>query len=437
MGSEIGSEQAIRVASFNGIDVYRISTDKFKTSSIHFFFLDNLTRQSVTKNALLPAVMRRGSAAYPTLRDISMELESLYGASFDCGVTKKGESHVIYFYTEFLSERYIPDRADSFASGFELLYDIITRPAFEKGRFREASLAQEKDNLRMLIESRVNDKMQYSVDRCLEEACRTEPYALYDYGVAEDIDLISQTELTNHYRTMIETYPLQVYLIGNISDEQVNMVTQRLSTISRNNVKEVANGFLVKHNSGPRNVTETMDVTQGKLCLGFRTNTAPGAQAFSSLMMYNSILGGGVHSKLFQNVREKASLAYYSYSRLEKFKGLMVISSGIEMGNKEKTLDIILKQMDAIKNGAISDYEMETAVKSMETGIRSLTDSQISIVDFYLSQTISGSRDNFSDTIERIKSVTGDEIIQVAHQISPETVYFLTSPRGSEEENAQ
>ncbi len=437
MGSEIGSEQAIKVSSFNGIDVYRINTDKFKTSSIHFFFQDNLTRQSVTKNALLPAVMRRGSAAYPTLRDISMQLERLYGASFDCGVTKKGESHVIHFYTEFLSEDYIPDRTDSFTSGFELLYDIITRPVFEKGRFGEVSLKQEKENLRMLIESRVNDKMQYSVDRCLEETCRSEPYALYDYGVTEDIDSIGAEELTNHYKTMLATYPLQVYLIGSISDEQVNMVTQRLSTIPRNSIKVIGSGFAMKHNSGLRNVTERMDVTQGKLCLGFRTNTQPDSKAFPALMMYNSILGEGVHSKLFQNVREKASLAYYSYSRLERFKGLMVISSGIEMGNKEKALDIIMKQMDAIKNGVISDYEMETAKKNMETGIKSLTDSQISIVDFYLSQTISGTQDNFVDIIEKVKRVTGDEIIQVAHQILPDTVYFLTAPAGSREESTQ
>ncbi|NLV36581.1 MAG: insulinase family protein [Clostridiaceae bacterium] len=437
MASEIGSEQATRVSSFNGIDVYRIDTQKFKTSGIHFFFQDNLSRQSVTKNALLPAVMRRGSVSYPTLRDISMRLERLYGASFDCGVVKKGERHVVHFYTEFLSQRYIPDGTDSFASAFELLFDIITRPAFENSRFVESSLAQEKDNLRMLIESRVNDKMQYSVDRCLEETCSNEPFALFEYGVAEDIDSISSQELTNHYRNMIETYPLQVYLIGSITDEQVNMVTQALSTIARGNMKKMGNGYLEKHNYEPKNVTETMDITQGKLCLGFRTNTAPDEQTFPALMMYNSILGGGVHSKLFQNVREKASLAYYSYSRLEKFKGLMVISSGIEMGNKDKTLEIIMKQMDEMKKGNISDYEMETAAKSMETGLKSLTDSQISIVDFHLSQSISGTQDSFSDIIEKIKRVKRNEIIEVADKILHDTVYFLTAPAASRKENAQ
>jgi predicted Zn-dependent peptidase len=215
------------------------------------------------------------------------------------------------------------------------------------------------------------------------------------------------------------------------------MVTQRISSIPRKNIKTLSNGFSSKYNSEPRNVTETMDVTQGKLCLGFRTNTPPDAKDYPSLMMYNSILGEGIHSKLFQNVREKASLAYYAYSRLEKFKGLMVISSGIEMGNKEKALDIILKQMDEMKKGLISDYEMETAAKSMETGLKSLADNQISMVDFFLSQAICGSQDNFSDIIEKVKAVTRNEIVQVAEKISPDTIYFLTAPAADREESAQ
>lgn len=433
MEKDFNTEQAVKVTSFNGIDIFRIDTDKFKTSSIHFFFQDNLTRESVTKNALLPAVMRRGSEALPTLRDISMQLEKLYGASFDCGVTKKGESHVIHFYTEFLSRRYIPDGTDSFRSGFDLLFGIITRPAFENGRFRGDYLAQEKEKMRMLIESRVNDKMQYSVDRCLEEVCRDEPYGIFDYGFIGDLENITADELTDHYRKVMESYPLQVYLIGSISEAEIQTVTDRLASLARKEPLQLKGGFAEKRDISARYVTEKMNVSQGKLCLGFRTNTAPDSGSFQALMVYNGILGGGIHSKLFQNVREKASLAYYSYSRLEKFKGLMVISSGIETANKEKALEIILKQLEDIKNGVISDYELEAAVKSMETGIKSLRDSQINIVDFFLSQTIAGTQDNFNDIIEKVKRVTEEEIMQAAGNIALETVYFL-APEGTGEE---
>jgi predicted Zn-dependent peptidase len=432
METGFNAGKAVRVSSFNSIDIFRVYTDKFKTNSIHFFFQDNLTREDVTKNALLPAVMRRGSMTYPTLRDISMELESLYGASFDCGVTKKGERHIIHYYTEFLSRQYVPDGTDTFAAGLDLLFDIVTRPALVNGRFNEEYLAQEKENLKIRIESRVNDKMQYSVDRCIEEVCRNEPYEIYDYGFVEDLAGISADDLTKHYKKMLETFPMQVYLVGSITDEEADRVSDMLSKLVRMDIISLGNGFAKKEAAEPRHVTETMNVTQGKLCLGYRTNTAPDSDDFPALMVCNGILGGGIHSKLFRNVREKASLAYYAYSRLEKFKGLMVISSGIDTGNKQKALEIIEQQLDDMTKGNITDYELEATVKSIETGVKSLTDSQINIVDFYLSQTISGANDDFSTVIEKAKKVTKDEITAAARRIVLDTIYFLTAAGGSD-----
>lgn len=427
MEKALSAEQAVKAASFNGIDVYVIRSEKFKTSSIHFYFQDNLARENVTKNALLPAVLRRGSEDYPTSRDIAMRLEELYGASFDCGVSKKGERHLIHFYTEFLSKKYTPGNSDPFAAGFDLLYGIISKPVLENGRFSEKYLSQEKDKLRMLIESRVNNKMQYSVDRCLEEVCRTEPYSIYEYGFTGDLDPISAEELTNRYRVMLESYPLNVYLVGDITDRETEMVITGLSGLERKNLVQLRDGFTQKRRVEPRHVTEAMNVTQGKLCLGFRTNTAPGGSDFYNLMVYNSILGGGIHSKLFQNVREKASMAYYAYSRLERFKGLMVVSSGIETGNKDKALDIIQKQVEEIKKGAITEYEIEASAKSIETGIKSLADSQAGIVEFYLGQAVAGNADNFEDIIENVKKVTKEDVVRTADNIVLETIYFLTS----------
>ncbi len=428
MVKDFNAVKAESISSFNGIDVFRINTDKFKTSSIHFFFQDNLTRENVTKNALLPAVMRRGTEKYPTLRDISMKLENLYGASFDCGVTKKGERHIMHFYVDFLSKQYVPGGTDTFSEGLGLLWDVITKPALINGKFNEDYLVQEKDKLRILIEGRVNDKMQYSVDRCLEEVCRNEPFGIYDYGFKEDIEAITSDELTAHYRTMLESFPLQVWLAGNITDSEADSAVRLLKELPRRNIVTLLNGFVEKEKPEPRYVTETMNVTQGKLCLGYRTNTAADSGDYPALMVFNSILGGGVHSKLFQNVREKASLAYYAYSRLDKFKGLMVISSGIEIGNKGKALEIISRQLDDIANGIVSDQELETAVKSIETGLKSLTDSQHSMVDFYLSQTVSGTRDDFADIMKKVKTVKKDDVIRISRRVGLDTVYFLTGP---------
>ena len=419
-------EKAEKIASFNGINVYRIKTDKFKTNSVNFFFLDTLNRGNVTKNALVPAVLRRGCRQYATFRDIALRLEELYGTSFDCGVAKKGECHVIQFYMEFLADKYTLDNKSLFESAFELLYEIIYQPVSENGAFREEYLAQEKDNLKKLIESRVNDKMQYSVDRCFEEMCKGEPYGLYEYGYVSDLEAVGPKDLYAHYRDMLENYPLQVYLAGDMNDETVRGVVEKLSDIKRKQPKTLNCCNIEKELNGVKNVTEKMNITQGKLTLGFRTNTSAASTDYYKLMVYNGILGGGIHSKLFQNVREKASLAYYAYSRLDRFKGLMVISSGIDVKNKDKAEKIIMEQLEEIKKGNISDYEYESTMKTIETGIKSLMDSQIQIVDYYLSQAVSETGDSFSAIADKVKRVTKQDVVDVAKKIQLDTVYFLT-----------
>lgn len=427
MQNRIIEEQATRIASFNGIDIYQIRTGKFKTSTINIFFHDSLSKENAAKNAMVPAVLRRGCERFPTLRDISLYLEELYGASFDCGVTKKGERQIIQFYIDYASDKYTGEKSSQFERALDLLFEIVTKPVLENGIFKNDYVEQEKDNLRKLIESRVNDKMQYAVDRCFEEMCKDEHFGVYDYGSVEDLAYINNRNLFEHYKNMLETYPVQVFITGNIEDDKVKCMIDKLSTVKRGNIKNVDISSIEKEVGEVKNVTERMNVNQGKLSLGFRTNTPPNSRDYYSLVVYNGILGGSIHSKLFQNVREKASLAYYVFSRMEKFKGLMIVSSGIEIDNKDKAVDIILKQMDEIKNGNISGYEFEATLKTIETGIKSLKDNQLQIVDFYLSQTVAGTDDNFETLNEKIKEVSKQDVIDISKKIKLDTVYFLTA----------
>ncbi|MCL5072150.1 MAG: insulinase family protein [Actinobacteria bacterium] len=420
-------ERVTRIASFKGIEVYRIKEEKFKTNSINIFFIDNLSKERATLNALLPAVLRRGCQRHPTLRDIALYLEELYGASFDCGVSKKGEDQIIQFYIDYAADKYTGDAAALSEKAFELLMEIITQPVLENRSFKPEYVQQEKENLKSLITGRVNDKMQYTVERCFEEMCRGEAFGIYEYGSLEDIEGIDEKMLFDHYAGFVETLPIRVYFTGSMEDAKINAMIDRLSEIRRGTIKNIEKSVITKKTGEVKNIEEKMSVNQGKLSLGFRTGVSPADTDYYTLVVYNSILGGGVHSKLFQNVREKESLAYYAFSRLEKFKGLMVISSGIEIEKREKAVKIILEQMDEIKAGNISDYEYESAQKTIETGINSLKDAQLQVVDFYLSQAIAGTDDNFDNIIEKFKNVSRKEIADIAGKIQLDTVYFLTS----------
>jgi len=429
---EIRSEEKpCKISSFNGIDVYLLKTGKFKTNSINIFFIDNLSRENVTKNALIPAVMRRGSSGYPTFRDISIRLEELYGASFDCGVFKLGEYHVVQFYTEFLSGKFVETGRKQFEDASGLLFNIVLEPLMKNGSFYEEYINIEKENLKNLINSRVNDKVKYSLDRCIEEMCKDEPFSLNEYGVLDEIDGITSGELTAHYRKMLSTFPVKVYIAGDIDEDCAKTVVEKLRLIKRDKINEIMKQKIEKEVIAVNEVNEKMNVTQGKLSLGFRTNIPGDSNDYYALMVYNGILGGGTHSKLFANVREKAGLAYYVFSTLEKYKGLMLISSGIEITNKEKAKKIILEQLDDIKKGKITDMEMDSTKKNIVTGLRSMADSQIGIVNFYLGQDLSGTNETFESIIEKVKKVRKEDVVSVASRVVLDTVYFLTSGEGA------
>jgi predicted Zn-dependent peptidase len=240
------------------------------------------------------------------------------------------------------------------------------------------------------------------------------------------LEAINEQNLYEHYKYFVESLPMLVYITGEIEEAQLKKVIDALGAIKRGNIKGIPPGDTTKSAQTVKNEVEKMSVNQGKLSLGFRTNTGPSEADYYNLIVYNTILGGGIHSKLFQNVREKESLAYYAFSRLEKFKGLMVVSSGIEIGNKDKAQDIILKQIEDIKSGKISDYEFDSSMNTIETGIKSIMDGQLQIVDFYLSQEIAKNPDDFQGMIDNIKKVTRQDVVRVAEKIQLDTVYFLT-----------
>lgn len=414
------------IYSFNGINLYHIRADKFKTNTVNVFFIDDLNRDTASINALVPAVMRRGCKPFPTFREITMQLEGLYGSSFDCGVVKKGERQILHFYMEYVSDKYAGNDTGLTAKAIELLFDILLNPVNANGAFSEKYTELEKENLKRLIESRVNDKNQYAVDRCYEEMCSGEPFGVYEYGSVENLKGITAKKLYEHYRQIILTVPMEIYVTGDFGEDDLKLITGKLSSVERGETKKPAKVENGKSINNVKEVTEKMRITQGKLSLGFRTNIASNEEEYYALLVYNSVLGGGMHSKLFQNVREKHGLAYYVYSRLEKFKGLMVISSGIDVANRDKVVGIIKQQFDEIKAGNISEYEYESALKSIETGLKSLKDNQLNVVDFYLGQSISNTQDSFEMIIDRVKRVSIKDIVNISGKIQLDTIYFLT-----------
>ncbi len=408
----------------NGINIYVHSTSKFKTTTFCFFIHQNLTKQTATKTALLPFVLKRGSKSFPTSRSLNLFLEDLYGTNMGGDILKRGERQIMQFFIETTNTKYINGK-DILRKGLTAFKEMILNPLTEEQGFKKDYVNQEKDILKRTIESLYNDKFNYVIERCFQEMCKNEAFSIYRYGNVEDLDYIDNENLFSYYKECIFHCPVDFFVLGDVDEQEIEYIIEEIFSFERKEIKQVKTNFVSKVVEEPNFIEEKQDVNQGKLTMGFRTNTRYGDEDYYALMVYNGILGGGTHSKLFQNVREKASLAYYAFSRLEKNKGLMLISSGIEFNNKNKTLGIINQQLDDICQGRISDYEFDSTIKSLVNSFKEAADNPSMIISLYLDGIINGMQISTEEIIKNLYKVTKEDVINVAQKVNLDTVFFL------------
>lgn len=410
-----------------------ISTPKFKTVSIVLVMHSDLSPDRATKNALIPLVLRRGTRTYPDTINLMRRLDSLYGAVLGADVAKRGERHLLVFSIEFADSAFLPSGQDLLSSTTDLLKEVVLSPAqSEAGYLRDDHVHQEKANLRLQLESIVNDKQRYAVKRCIEEMCRDEDFRVSKYGSVEDLDAIGPESLTSWYRHAVSAYPLDVFIVGNVDQAKARSVRDALCLDRPAPQKVRSQSATEKWPSEPRFVEESMDVSQGKLVLGYRTNIGYKDPDYPALLFLNGVFGGYPHSKLFQNVREKASLAYYVFSQIEETKGIMLASAGIDPAKQDKTVEIIGSQMQDIACGRISQDEMEATRKAIMSYLSTVPDSAGAHVDFVLTGVVNARDRSWQSLREDISKVSRDDVVQAAAKVCLDTVYFLKG-RGGEQ----
>ena len=409
-----------------GIKLHEIQTEKFKTNLIAIFLSMPITKENVTKNSLLSAILRRGSKNMPTQEQISQELEEMYGASFDCGLDKTGDNHILKFYLESVNDNFLPQTDENMLkTSIEKLLEIVFNPLVENDGFKEEYVKQEKENVKRIIEGKPDNKARYAFDRCIEEMYKDEPYGLYKYGYIEDIEQITVQDLYNYYQTMIAECKIDIFVSGNISEVQgIVEQNENIQKLQQREPNHKVNSVESKEKVKEKEVIEEMEVTQGKLTIGLDLHLENEEQKYDA-MLYNAILGGTANSKMFQEVREKASLAYTAGSSYVRYKSNIFIKCGIEIKNYEKTMEIIRKQLEDMKNGVFTDEDIENAKKGIISGIKAIDDEQDTEITYFFGQELTGSKTSLEEYIEKIQKVCKDDIIKIANSININTIYFL------------
>ena len=412
-----------------GITLHQIYTEKYKTNLNAIFLATPLKKENVTLDALLTAVLRRGTKNIPSQDLISQKLEMLYGASFDCGVEKTGDNHIMKFYLETLSEEFLPSSEDILKEAMEILTDIIFNPLTEGDKFKPEYVEGEKKNLKQIIEAKIDNKTKYAYDRCIEEMFENKPYGLYKYGYIEDLEKITPEELYTYYKKLINNCKIDIFYSGTINKEKVKQTIEQNENIEKLNARKpeyVVNNETTEQTESkePKIINESMQVTQGKLVIGLDVNeTAENSRFITSV--YNAILGGGANSKLFQNVREKASLAYTAGSNYNRTKNCIFIRAGIEIQNYQKALDTIKQQLEDMKNVNFTDKDIKDSKELIVASIEGISEEQDTEITYYYGQELADRFINLKEYMEKIKEVTKEQIIQLAQNINVNTIYFL------------
>lgn len=409
----------------DGVTFHKINTNKFKTNLFSIFLTTPLTRANVTKNALISAVLRRGSKNMPTQDIIAKNLENMYGATFDCGVEKSGDNHVLKFYIESINDEFLPSQDNIAQKSLQLLCDIVFNPYIEDGKFKREYVEGEKNTLKQIIESKIDNKTKYALDRCIEEIYKDEPYGLYKFGYVEDLSNINEQDLFDYYKELISTCKIDVFVSGfNMDNLHEDEILANLNPRSPYYLPASAKSINSQVNE-PKAVTEKMDVTQGKLMIGLDLLNMNEDETYMA-SVYNVILGGGANSKLFQNVREKASLAYTTGSSYLKAKSGIIIRAGIDIKNYEKAIEIIKEQLNQMLKGEFGDEDIESAKKLIYASIKSIPDTQDGEVMYYFAQELSNKFVSLEEYLQKVKAVTKEQILDIAKRIQMNTIYFLT-----------
>ena len=412
------------------IKAHLIQTPKFKTNLISIFLTLPLSRDNVTKNALIPAVLKSGTKNLDTQEKISIELENMYGANLDCGIEKIGDNQIIKFYLETINDNFLPKQENLLDKSINLLLDIIFNPVVEENHFNNQYVETEKQTIKRLIEGKIDNKDIYAFHRCIEEMYKDKPFGLYKYGYTEDLETINEHNLYEYYKNLISNAKIDIFVSGDFDDNKIIELLNNNENIKKLSDREdnhIINNEQTEKKTKIEDIkilNESKDVTQGKLVIGMDIDYYKENSKYA-MCLYNVILGESATSKLFQNVREKASLAYTARSNYVRQKNNIFIRCGIEIENYDKAVQIINKQLEDMRNGNFTDEDIENAKKYMVSGIKTVADEQDSEITYYLGQELSGNLTNFEEYIEKIQAVTKEEILDIANNINTNMIYFL------------
>ena len=407
-----------------GITLRCFPDDRFKQGCLSFAIVRPMCHEEAAVNALIPAVLLRGTRKCPDLRAITWKLDDLYGATLGTQVRRVGDYQTTGLYCAFLEDRFALPGDKILEPMVDFLREVLLEPVTEDGGFSAAFVESEKKNLIATIESELNDKRAYAMGQMIRTMCREDSYGVPRLGEKEAVAAITPQSAYAHFQKILRESRIDIFYVGTSPAEEV---ARLLMPVFREIERDYVNlsGQTPFHDVGGADLEEQMDVSQGKLCLGYVTPVTNRDEDFAAMQVMNTIFGAGMTSKLFMNVRERLSLCYAIGSGYYGSKGIVTVSAGIDFDKEQQTREEIARQLDAIRMGDITDEELNAAKEALLSSLRGTHDSPGSIEGYYATSALSGMKLTVDAYMEAVRNVTVADVARMAQLLKPHTSYFL------------
>lgn len=415
-----------------GITTKYIRSAKFKTVRMSVTFLADADRFTLPASNLLCKLLTRSTCKYPTHLELSRHLNMLYGARIFGGSAKMGNKVMLKFTAECLAPKYTPENENLVLKCTELLEDALFSPKLSGDGFDDEDFNIEKNQLLDTIDGRINSKRGYAVTKMLENMCREDSFGIPTEGYREDAEKLTSKTVREYFEKVLKTSPVILTMVGEGSpDVFFENISKRLENIGRNAL-DIRPGFTPVSVDNITEVSESMEVAQGKLVMGFRTNISSVEKDNLPLRMMVDIFGGAPYSRLFTEVREKQSLCYYCAARLFGIKGIVCVDSGVEFDTVEQAKKGILDQLEVMKKGEFDDAVISASKMGLKDGVKSAYDSNADLEGWYLTRIFDKEPLSPEEFVERIDKISREDIINAANTINLDTIYLLKGVEGDE-----
>ncbi len=396
-------------------NLYTIETTKFKRGHLEVVFRYPATKENITYIALLIGVLFENSKEYPSRKMFSRKLADLYNVSINGTSSRVGNTIIANALIDFIDPKYT--NMDTLEESIKLLFELILNPNADEFEFDENTFTRVKKELAIEIESIKEDPKQSSILGAIKKLCPDDARSFNASGDIEILESITPKKLYDFYCNFLETSARDIYLIGDLDMKAMNKIIRKYAkfkSIPDTSCEVYMPNIKVKKTI---NTSTQANITQTNLVEIYTFINLTERERDYVVPLFNMLWGSGsLESRLYKSLRADNSLCYNVNTFYQKYDRMIILHTAVDDDKTTLALKLITKATASLKKGNIDEEELINVKNLLENSLHLSLDNPSRLIDMYVFKNLIGLKD-VEERIDEIKSVTVDEIIEVAKKM--------------------